>query len=174
MAMSSNGAQVARFTPPPPHPLCPMILDHLSNAGQYAHLHPRLAKAFEFLARPDLATMEAGKYPLDGDLIYAMVQDYESRPMEKIIWEAHRKYHDVQFVVTGEERMGWANIHRMTETTPFSAEKDVAFFAGKGNYFALPQGFFIILAPQDVHAPGLALEQPAPVRKVVVKVALGA
>ncbi len=49
-----------------------------------------------------------GRHDLDGDDLFALVQEYTTRAADECVWEAHRRYIDVQFVVTGAERMGVA------------------------------------------------------------------
>jgi len=36
--------------------------------------------------------------------------EYQTKPREQGIWEAHRKYIDVQYMIQGSELMGWASI----------------------------------------------------------------
>ncbi|MGE0609186.1 MAG: YhcH/YjgK/YiaL family protein, partial [Pirellulales bacterium] len=105
--------------------------------------------------------------------LFALVQDNTTKPREHGVWEAHRKYIDVQFVASGTEEMGHANIHGLTVKQPYDEPRDVALFTGGGSYVVVPAGCFTIFFPEDGHIPGLALgNQPAPVRKVVVKVAV--
>ena len=51
-----------------------------------------------------------GKIPIQGDQVFALVQDNTTKPRAQGTWEAHRKYIDVQFVAAGVEEMGYANI----------------------------------------------------------------
>ena len=84
-----------------------MILDHLENADAYNAMHPLFAKAFAFLRQPGLAAMEAGRYELDGDNLYALVFADEGKDRGNDILEAHRKYIDIQFTISGAECHGW-------------------------------------------------------------------
>src|SRR5688500_2302589 len=95
-----------------------MVVDKLQNASLYAPPGSRLSKAFEFLRRPDLATLENGRHEIDGSNVYALVQSYNTTPREKGKFEAHRKYIDVQFVVSGDECMGYANLADLEITEP--------------------------------------------------------
>ena len=111
-----RGASFRRHHHPP---TAPMIVDALANAGRYRPLHPRLAAAFDYLAAFDPAKPD-GKYPIDGDAVYALVQSYATRPAAEKKWESHRRYLDVQYVVSGRERITVAPIgalagHRATE-----------------------------------------------------------
>jgi biofilm protein TabA len=150
-----------------------MIIDLLSNAGLYRNLHSRLAAAFDWLRATDLASLPLGKTVIDGEHLFALIQEYTPKPPELGKLEAHRRYWDVQYVARGEERMGWVNLGQATVSEPYSAEREVAFFSGKCNFYRVPAGSFAIFGPQDVHMPGVAPEQDMPaqvVRKIVVKV----
>lgn len=149
-----------------------MILDLLSNSAIYLRLHPRLAAALDWLRTTDLASLPLGKTIIDGERLFALIQEYTPKPSELGKFEAHRRYWDVQYVARGEEGMGWANLSEMTVSESYSQERDVAFFTGSGSFFRVPTGSFAIFGPQDVHMPGVApAEKPAElVRKIVVKV----
>jgi YhcH/YjgK/YiaL family protein len=151
-----------------------MITDRLSNAELYRNLHPRLAAALDWLGSTDLASLPLGKTVIDGEHLFALVQEYTPKLPELGKLEAHRRYWDVQYVARGEERMGWVNLAEVTVSEPHSQERDVAFFTGKCDYFHVPTSSFAIFGPQDVHMPGVAPEGglAAVVRKVVVKVEL--
>ena len=149
-----------------------MIVDQLENLKFYAGLPPRIVRALEFLRDTDLAALSLGRHELDGDWLFALVQEYATKPLEQCKWEAHRRYCDVQFVARGIERIGVANIDRMQVETPYDAEKDVSFFRGDGDFVTVPAGSFAIFAPPDVHMPCLAAGSPVSVLKIVLKAAV--
>lgn len=147
-----------------------MIIDRLTNASLYRNLHPQLAAALDWLARTDLLSLPLGKLVIDGERLFALVQEYTPQRAEVLKFEAHRRYWDVQYVATGVEQMGWANLAEMTVTQPHDDQRDVAFFTGNGSLVRVPAGSFTIFSPQDVHMPGVLADGGTPVRKVVVKV----
>jgi YhcH/YjgK/YiaL family protein len=150
-----------------------MIVDRLNHAPLYLGAHKRLAAAFDYLRKTDLAMVEPGTHEIDGRKVYVMAQQYETKPMEKGRWEAHRKYIDVQFVYQGEELFGYANL-RDLKAGPYDEAKDFLPLQGdgKGDFFRVGEGTFVILFPQDGHMPGMAISTPRPVKKFVVKVAI--
>jgi biofilm protein TabA len=152
-----------------------MILDTLSNTSFYRGLPARLVAALDFLQGTDLAALPLGKTVIDGERLFALVQEYSPKPAEMGKFEAHRRYWDVQYVARGVERIGYSQLARMTVSESHSDERDVAFFTGPGDWLYVPAGTFAIFGPGDVHMPGVsvddAAEQPI-VRKVVVKVEL--
>ncbi|MEF3303129.1 YhcH/YjgK/YiaL family protein [Paenibacillus sp. GYB003] len=150
-----------------------MILDSVANLGRYAGVHPRIKQAVEFLNAHDLKQLAPGKYDIDGDRLFALVQHYDTKPKADGVWEAHRKYADIQIVAEGAETMGHAPIGQAKETTAYKNDADYALFAAEGHFFTLSEGYFAFFAPQDVHMPCVAVnDAPAPVKKIVVKVEL--
>jgi YhcH/YjgK/YiaL family protein len=151
-----------------------MILDTLSNASFYRGLPAGLVAALDFLQATDLAALPLGKTVIDGERLYALVQEYSPKPAEMGKFEAHRRYWDVQYVARGVERIGYSHLARMTVSEPHSEERDVAFFTGPGDWLYVPAGTFAIFGPSDVHMPGVAVDAVAEslVSKIVVKVDL--
>ncbi len=98
-----------------------MIIDQLNNvqsgfypalfsAADESGLAQRLSAGFAYLQNADLAGLEPGRVEIDGDQVFAFVQEYTSKPMEQGRWEAHVKYIDIQYIVSGEEQIGYANV----------------------------------------------------------------
>jgi YhcH/YjgK/YiaL family protein len=147
-----------------------MILDHLENATLYYRLGDRLAVALRALQKPELLRADDGRHELQGADVFALVQRYDTKPRDQGRWEAHRRHIDVQYVVSGTEVMGHAQLAGMTVTEPYNAEKDVVFLDGQGNFITVAAGMFAIFHPHDAHMPGLAVAVPAPVHKIVIKI----
>ncbi|MEA2709814.1 MAG: hypothetical protein QOF78_2415 [Phycisphaerales bacterium] len=156
-----------------------MILDRLEYSTHYAALGERFAAGFAYLREHDLATLPDGRYDIDGKNVIAIVQTYVSKPRAQGRWEAHRDHADIQFLVSGAERMGVTPMESMTLESPYDAEKDVEFYAdaggaggGGGKFFDVAAGEFALFFPHDVHMPSLAIASPQTVKKVVIKVRL--
>ena len=150
-----------------------MIVDTLDNAALFYELGDRIALALQFLQENDCTKLPAKKIPVQGDEVYALVQDYTTRPREQGVWEAHRKYIDVQYVADGVEQMGYANIKMLTVKKSYDEGDDYELYDGAGSLVTVPAGSFAIFFPEDGHIPGVAMDdKPAAVRKVVVKVAV--
>jgi len=149
-----------------------MIIDLLHNSDHYSPLSSRFAAGLAFLKGMDFGALKPGRNDIDGDLLYVMCQEYESRPMEKGVWESHRAYADIQFVVEGEELIGYAPLESMRIKDAYRADGDYALHEGTGDFIRLRAGQFGIFLPQDVHMPAIAVAKPSPVKKAVVKVLL--
>lgn len=148
-----------------------MILDTLNNAAKYAGLKAGCSEAFGFLDQPGLADLPDGKYEISGDLVYAIVDRTQGRALSEGKLEGHRKYLDIQFVISGEESMGWSPANRLTAATDYDDERDLQFFDGEPESLVrVPPGSFAVFLPTDAHLP---LIGEGPIHKVVVKVAVG-
>lgn len=146
-----------------------MIIDRISNAALYFDLHPHMKKGLQFLLREDLHTLQAGKYEIDGENVFVLIQEYETIPPEQGRFESHYKYTDIQYMIDGEEKMGYANFDEMKIVEQYE-EKDLMFLEGEGDLFTVNQGAFAIFSPQDVHMPQIYLDSPKKIKKAVVKV----
>jgi YhcH/YjgK/YiaL family protein len=147
-----------------------MIIDQLENSRIYASINVRLAVALSYIQNYDLASLEIGRHPIADDDIFALVSEYETKAPDDSKWEAHQKYIDIQLLISGEEKVGVASPKGMVVNQPYSAEKDIEFYDGKGDYVILRPGNFAVLFPSDAHLPGVAVNDSVKVRKVVIKV----
>lgn len=151
-----------------------MILADLALLERQAAMTPGLAKALEFLRGPGAGELPDGKYPLDGDRVFAIVQRYATAEAGEPRFEAHRAYLDVQYIARGAEIIGWAPAARLEVTEAYDAQKDICFGRVRGGWTPalVEAGRLAVLWPEDAHAPRLAAGKPAEVVKIVVKVAL--
>jgi biofilm protein TabA len=150
-----------------------MIVTDLMHIERQVLLSPTLVKAIEFLRRPELAALGEEKVAIDGERVFALPQRYETVVAETPRFEYHRRYIDIQYIVEGEEVIGWAPATRLKITDPYDREKDITFGtapAGEVTQVRLHSGQLAVLYPEDAHAPRIAAEGAAPVFKIVVKV----
>ena len=147
-----------------------MVADTLAQAPLYEALHPGLAAAFGFLRDTDLRSLADGRTEIDGDRLFALTQSYETQPLQGGKLEAHRKYIDLQFIISGEEQIGYAPLGGQPPVAPFDTEKDIGFYHGDASLVKVSAGMFAIFFPHDAHLPGRHLTAPASVKKVVLKI----
>ncbi len=147
-----------------------MIADHIRNSTLYFSLNSGFKKGFKFINDFHEHELPDGRYEVDGENVYAMVQSYETSQESEKQWETHKKYVDLQYVVRGEETIYWSNEKALTPCTEYNAEKDLSFHAGpQGTGIKLSDGYFTILFPEDAHKPGCICEEKQAVKKIVVK-----
>lgn len=146
-------------------------IDQREFAIQY-NLNPqRWEKAFQFLSEQDLSKLELGRHELEGPDLFVNVDEYISRNEEDVLFEAHKKYADIQVLVSGEEKIGVLPLESTTLAVPYNEEKDIAFFsADADNYRVATPGRFFMFFPDDAHRPTVKTTENSQVRKVVVKV----
>jgi len=147
-----------------------MVIDKLSNAKQYYGLSGRIEKALKYLQNTNLKNLEIGKHELDGKNIFVIVSEYDAKNIEQGKWEAHRNYLDIQYVVSGKEKIGYACIDEMKMIGEYNEEKDVLFLKGEGDLLLVNEGTFALFAPQDAHMPGIKANNGQHVKKIVVKI----
>ena len=150
--------------------LLPMLLDRIERAERYFGLHPGFETALRYLQAAMEVPPAPGKHPVPGgEDSYAVVTRLDAPCTGRVVFEAHRKYIDIQMALAGNFAIG---IKALEESSfpegPFDQEADIGFFADPPDtWIRLLAGEFVILFPSDAHAPappGLS------VLKLVVKV----
>ncbi len=150
-----------------------MIVSDMIHIERQIPQTAHMKKALSFLRRQDLRGLADGKIEIDGDRLFAIVQRYETMAIHVPKFEYHRKYIDVQFIVSGEEIIGWTPVEHMTIVVPYNVDKDICFGNGpKGKWTPvhLQAGQLAVMWPEDGHAPKISPGIPVPVMKIVMKV----
>ncbi|MFP5040786.1 YhcH/YjgK/YiaL family protein [Parasediminibacterium sp. JCM 36343] len=148
-----------------------MIIDTIQNAPKYFAVHPLFAKAFEYITTTDLAATADGKYEIDGDNLKAIISNKPGVTAEESIakFECHDKHIDIQVCINGTEAMAWKPREKcVSPKGEYNPDKDVSFYSDAPDMtFQVTNGQFVILFPEDVHAPGIG---EGPIKKLVIKV----
>ena len=148
-----------------------MVIDKLSEITKYESLHPRFAKAIEFIVTSNLMLLETGVILLDGQDIKVIVIEEPCVAADQALagFECHNTYIDIQIILKGKETVGWkARTTCMHPKAEYNAEKDVLFYADTPSlFFELEAGMFSIYFPNDVHVPMIG---EGVIKKVVIKV----
>jgi len=136
-----------------------MIIDRIEDVDFYAALHPLFPTAFALLRDPATFALPDGRHQLDGDRIIALISSYPSKSRAVLSWEAHRRHIDIQTVIS-----------ELAADGDYREETDFEPYSGSGMFLTFRPGLFAIFFPGDGHAPGLAIDESAPVRKLVMKI----
>ena len=149
-----------------------MIYDTLENYGLYCGAHKNFKRAFEFIKEAVEKDFSAGRYELNGEELFASVQEYTTKPESEGAFEGHEKYIDIQYIVAGEERIDVTPIGDAVISKPYDPEKDIAFYGDvtAAARLILKPNAYAIFFPADIHKPGLAASAQQSVKKIVVKV----
>ena len=148
-----------------------MLYGTLQHLDSYRGMHPGVMRGLELLRDTDFSQLPDGKYEVDGDRLFYSLQSYENK-LANDTPESHRKYIDIQFLISGREWMEIAPLENMTEVAEARPEGDIWLHRGPVDGQVLLAGDrFAVLWPEDAHAPGIAVDgKTEPCRKCVVKV----
>ncbi len=150
-----------------------MIYDSVENIEVFCEQDDAIYKAVQYVLDLDLE-QDDGKYEIEGDEIFALLQSITTGPAQEKVFEAHQKFLDVQMVLGGCERqdvilLGDADIE---VTQEYDSEKDVMFFKAGGDFstIIMKPGMFVVYGPDDGHRPGCSVGESEDIRKVCVKI----
>lgn len=139
-------------------------------ASQY-HLNKAYwDSAFRFLKEHDLRNIAIGKYPIDGENVFATVTENPSKDYDNTTWESHRKYIDLQYIINGEEIIGVTPVSYSKLTKEYDENKDVANYDTGGMLLPSKPGAFFLFFPSDAHRPNITPGGNKLVKKIVIKI----
>lgn len=151
-----------------------MIFDSAKNLDFYRGLgmEGRYGKAIDFLKNTDLENLAPGKYEIDGKNVYANVTEYTTIPWEEAKYESHHDYTDIQYMIKGSETMTYAPADALNVSVPYNEAKDCVLYdnSNPGLKVVVRAGEYMIFNPWDGHKPKAADGEPAPIKKVIVKI----
>jgi biofilm protein TabA len=151
-----------------PHP----SIDQLQFAQQYELNKALWDKAFAYLKETNLQTLANGRHTIDGDNVYAIVTEAPSKDYDRTAFESHKRYIDLQYVISGEENMAKAPLASVTISRPYSEGADIAYYTGEGQMYTVPQNTFMVFFPSDAHRPNITPGGNKVVKKIVIKIRL--
>ena len=133
-----------------------------------------IVRALDFLKNTDLQALPGGRHAIEGDMMYANVDDVETKLFETTKPESHKNYVDIQFMVKGQENMGFFVDRGRVKPIESYPERDCYFYPNESvdeGQIYCPEGYYTVFFPSDIHRPLLAVDdKPIKIRKVVVKV----
>lgn len=148
-----------------------MILDKREQLPQYAAVGYDAEAVEAFIQKAEREQLPVGRYELEGDRLFAMIQEYETKEREECLYEAHKMYGDIQYMISGTERIYSAHIDGLNVVEDCTPESDILFYdrAAEETALTLKPGMFAIFLPQDGHMTCCQHEGREHVRKIVVK-----
>lgn len=147
-----------------------MIFDSLKNKERYKDF-PLLYQALNHLAQLNPDALPDSTVVLIKDNLFLNPVSLVSRPEAECIYEAHKKYTDLHYILEGVEGIATAAPSALTETSAYDEAKDIMFFEGPedGRYYLKP-GQFMVCFPEDAHKVAMMKDNPAPIKKIVFKI----
>ena len=143
-----------------------MIISNLQNSSRVESLHPLFKKLFDYVKTHDLLHTECGRIELDGDNLFINNSNPTCVTADQQVLEVHRDYIDVHILLEGQESVGWKALEDLTQA--YEKEGDCALYADRPTtYVTLQPGQFLIVYPEDPHAPIIG---EGKIRKLIGKV----
>lgn len=137
-------------------------------------LSPKLTAVIAEVLQRIASPLEDGRYDLQGDSAFFLVMSDHTQLLAHRKSECHRRYLDVQLLLEGTETFGYGIMPFAGLDEDYLDEKDLAFseqLQGEERFVTIRAGEFIVFYPGEPHRPLVAAyDDPAPVRKVVIKV----
>ena len=145
-----------------------MLVSSIKKYTDILKFYPQLEIVFDFITKNISSKTSDGKYFITKE-IYANVQTCLPKPKEEQLLEKHKKYIDLQYIISGNEKIGWKFFDKNFKTLKrYNPKKDIAFYSNKPDtYINLKKGEFAIFFPDDTHAPLCCKNK---VKKCVVKI----
>ena len=148
-----------------------MIYDKINNLETYSGISEDIRLGLEWLrdVNPDI---EKGVYELS-HRVKAIVSEYTTKEVNENGYESHRDYIDIQYLISGSEKICCLPLEYLKETKAYKKEIDAAFYEEanvRTQEMVIGNGYFAIFFPQDGHMPCLSADVAEVVKKVVVKV----
>jgi YhcH/YjgK/YiaL family protein len=158
-----------------------MIVSRFDNTDNTTTLSAFALDIIHYVASQSLETIELGKYPvreMELEDAHFIVMEYETQEKSLSGPEFHRFYSDVQFLLIGEEKCGWAilsdeQLEQYAKHYNYNPMRDICFVEPTPihlNYFNMQLGEFYVFPPNTLHMPSLNVESSSTVRKVVIKI----
>lgn len=148
-----------------------MILDKIENAAIYAATHAGIQQVLFYINTTDLNSLTSGKHNIDGDNIFLLVNQYDTKDEEDCYLEAHRKYIDFQYLIKGKEIIGYSLLNNHLVTREYDPANDYELFQPKDlSFLKVSSGSFVIFFSEDLHMPGIKYNEKETVKKLVFKI----
>lgn len=129
-------------------------------------------KCTAFLQSTDFSKMDFSVPVYIREGISCTVSRYETVREEAGVWEAHRRYVDLQCVLSGEEKIGITQTGQ-SRITDYLEERDFLSLEGEATaWVTLKPGMALCLFPNDAHMAKIQAKGPAFVTKAVFKISI--
>lgn len=150
-----------------------MLLGDLSRADYAKSLPPIFARLCEKLKSLDLVNLPLGWQDLE-EGIRMNVMEFETSPAEDKKAEMHRKFIDIQLLISGTEMIEYGlSEPDLTKFDEYREEDDYQLteMIEHKNNLVLQPNMFAIFLPYEPHKPGNSVNgKNAQLKKLVVKV----
>lgn len=146
-----------------------MIFDNINNIKNYKDND--LQKVFEALKNIDADNFPKDMINIKEGEIFIKPVELTSKNLEKCIYESHKEFIDIHFVVEGAEVIHTADVTSLDIDVPYDKKLDVMFLKGKESTInVLKKGDFLVCYPSDAHKVGISYKEDSKIKKIVGKI----
>ncbi len=151
-----------------------MIVGKLKDISTYKGISKNLDTAIQSIINQDYLKGSVGKNSVDGDSVFYLIAELETKDLDDCRFETHNKYIDIQIVIEGNEKFGFClDTSNLKVTEEYDSTKDCSFFDGKAeNLLAQTTGDYIMFFAKEPHMPCVKDGNNSHVKKAIYKVAI--
>jgi YhcH/YjgK/YiaL family protein len=146
-----------------------MIVDHIKNQHLYSGLDLNIETALKLLHKIELLDLTDGRHDVNGDSLYYLVNEYFLTDESQLKLEAHKKYIDIHYIMSGVESIGHSIMRGHKIARKYDKQGDYALYTGEYSMFNMNSGMFSVFFPGELHMPGVGSNNTK-VKKIVFKV----
>jgi YhcH/YjgK/YiaL family protein len=148
-----------------------MIVDNIKNANRYFGISERLTESLKHIIANGFANRDLGKYEISGNTIFGIKSEYDTSINYDPKLEAHKKYIDLHYIIEGEEIINYELLKNQNVIKEYDIDGDYMFYQStKSTLINLKKGDFAIFYPNDLHLPGITVNENTKAKKVVIKI----
>lgn len=153
-----------------------MLISSIDQPAQWTSFatSPILIESLTWI-KNNAASVSPGIHELGKPGWVVNVHGYTTAPPLQCTWENHGVTVDVQYMIEGVEAIDVADVASLGAPTLSKPASDAELFADPGvpvTQVIMHPGTFVVLMPGEAHRPKVAVNGPAPLRKLVVKIPL--
>lgn len=140
------------------------------NISRDEYAHEIIKRCEQFVAENNMMELQCGKHEIAGEEFYVNIIEYETKNEKECMWEAHRQYLDVHYLISGEEIIKISSVDHMLIDKYFE-ENDYVKLEGEAQHsVTLKENEFLVLFLEDAHKTGCCSEIPMKVKKAIFKI----
>lgn len=144
-----------------------MIKENIKYAKKYYAMNKDFEAVFEILKN---LTKNSGKTIVKDGEVWVNAPAVTQTAVKP--FEAHRKFIDIHYVLSGGEVFGHSDIKKLTVTKKYDNTTDCQFLEGDAKEIVLNEGDFLIAFPEDAHIPSMKSASDKPLIRTVAKIKL--
>lgn len=146
-----------------------MIVDSLKNCTLYENVHKDFEQVFDVL-KTISADVQSEKIVLHEGNVWVNAPSLTVISETAKVFEAHKEFIDIHYIIAGAEMFGYANKERLSVTKEYDKQGDYELLDGEADLITLKEGDFCIVFPDDAHIPACRKAGEEPLVRVVAKV----